>query len=71
MEWRQINDDVPTERVLLWTGAGYAIGILVVDRSSDSGHRHFMEIWNDSLLPSPTHWMPLPDPPAEVSDRSR
>ena len=64
MEWRPISFDLPHQEVLLWTAGRCAIGILVADAGA-GGRNEFMDRWNDSLLPWPTHWMPLPDPPAE------
>ena len=34
---------------------------MVIDEDDWCG---WVEIWDGSDLPTPTHWMPLPDPPA-------
>lgn len=66
MEWRPIDTDLPREEVLLWTGGRCVVGVLVSGSSSEGDRSDFMDSWSDSILPWPSHWMPLPSPPRGI-----
>lgn len=59
-EWQLITTS-PTEPMLSVLIAGqYDTGIWYVEE----GHRTMGGHWNSRKINPPTHWQPLPDPPA-------
>ncbi|MGZ8337149.1 MAG: DUF551 domain-containing protein [Allosphingosinicella sp.] len=67
MEWKPVTPDMPGHDVLLWAGGRCVVGCLVEGETQGRAWRVFMDTRNDELLPSPTHWMPLPHPPKSGS----
>lgn len=62
MSWRPIETAPRAVDVLLWTKLGFAMVAL----RYEEGHR-CEDAWltyDGSEVREPTHWMPLPEPPA-------
>ena len=64
-EWMEVGDDLPEEEdVLVWSGGFAVVGSLLIERGPDGREvRSFMDVLGNEILPWPTHWMRIPQPP--------
>ena len=65
--WMRVGEDVPEgEDVLVWSAGKAVVGSLLVERRPDGTEsRSFMDVLGNEILPWPTHWMRLPQPPQD------
>ena len=64
LSWVTVGDDIPTGDVLGWTGGKAVVGSMLADRRADGTEfQSFMDVLGNEVLPWPTHWMRLPQPP--------
>jgi hypothetical protein len=65
--WRPIREDIPTGEILVWA-QGRPVVAVVVPPDEHCPFPSFMDARTSDLLEQPTHWMPLPEPPGEISN---
>lgn len=65
MNWVAISEGLPTGPVLVWADGEVYVAVLVGGHADPE--RAFMDIHSSDLLPWPTHWRKLPEPPAAIS----
>lgn len=66
--WISTESALPGQEVLVWTGRRFAIA---APATRADGSRFFMDAHTDKMLAWPSHWMPLPNPPADEGEDRR
>ncbi len=59
LSWIAISDRQPSGDVLIFADGQYYLAVLIADPPAPG----FVDIHSCDLLPWPSHWMALPDPP--------
>jgi hypothetical protein len=69
-EWVPVAESMPEPNkwVLLWNGHWRGVGKF--DSTWDEEYNQWQDEATQFITPAPTHWMLLPDPPAEAEDLS-
>ena len=65
-EWIPIETAPPCGPVLVFSDGTCVVATVVDGIGPDGAWRVFMDPRNDEILPSPTHWMTLPNPPRDA-----
>lgn len=60
--WISMSSELPSGDALVWSGGRIAVASLT---TRPDGTAFFMEAHTDCMLEWPSHWMPLPGPPAD------
>jgi hypothetical protein len=63
MNWISLAVEVPRHEVLVWSEGKYFVAILVPSQSGADNAGDFMDVNSSNLLPWPSHWAELPEPP--------
>ena len=65
--WMKVGNDLPAEEdILVWSGGVPVVGSLLLERKPDGTEaRSLMDILGNEILPWPTHWMRIPEPPQD------
>jgi hypothetical protein len=62
--WMVVGSDTPAGQILGWTDGQAVVGSLLVERRADGTvSRSFMDVLGNEILPWPSHWMRVPQPP--------
>lgn len=62
MRWDPIADQRPNGEVLIYASGEFYFAVLV-HGAADDPEPAFMDPGSADLIPRPSHWMKLPDPP--------
>jgi hypothetical protein len=63
MDWKPVTPEVPHHDILLWADGRCVVGCLVEGVARGKTWRVFMDPRTDDLLPWPSWWTELPEPP--------
>ncbi len=65
LEWISIETLPTRQEVLVWSAGKYHVACLLEGIGKDGPWRVFMDARSDEVIATPSHWMPLPEPPAD------
>ncbi len=54
----------PQDYVLLWNGQHVGVGAIHSEEYAEEVGSRYWDEGGQSIMPEPTHWMPLPAPPS-------
>ena len=63
----KVGNDLPAqEGILVWSGGMPVVGSLLVQRKPDGTEtRSLIDVLGNEILPWPTYWMRIPQPPQD------